>query len=117
MNLKYKTKFFANTQRDLVFHVVRAVCVAAMAYFMGQAVASGVSTLGAIIYSLFPVFVFGGILLLLETQKGNFAYLFSLPALSDIKASKKYLSLFVIMLTVGLLLVFYAGIRGFFCSR
>ncbi len=99
MNLKYKL-------RDLLLPAARVVCFAGMAYYVAQAIISGVNTLGAIIYSLFPVFAFGGILLVIEIQKGNFAFLFSMPALSDIKASKKYFPFFISILIVGVFLVF-----------
>ncbi|MGR3173292.1 MAG: O-antigen ligase family protein [Candidatus Scalindua sp.] len=112
MNLKYKTIFSNSTLRGLLLSVGRVVCIVGMAYYMGQAIASGVNTLGAIIYSLFPVLAFGGILLLLEIQKGSFASLFSLPALSDIKVSIKYLPFFIVILIGGVLLVFYSGIRS-----
>ena len=72
MNLKFKTKFSDNTPRDLLFPATRLVCLVGMAFFMGQAIVSGVHTLGTIIYNLFPVFAFGGIFLLIETQKDNF---------------------------------------------
>lgn len=112
MNFKYKTIFSDSTPWGLLVSVARIVCVAAMAYYTGKAVVSGVRTLGAIIYSLFPVITFGGILLLLETSKRNLSYLFSLPTLSDIKASKKYVPLLVSMGIVSVLFVLYSGISS-----
>jgi len=103
MNLKFKLK-------DLLIPLVRLICLVGMAYYIAQAIISGVSTLGAIIYRLFPVFAFGGILLILEIQKGNFAFLFSQPTLSDIKYLKKYFPIFIIILGVGVLLVFFSAI-------
>ena len=111
MNLGYKTVFSDRTRQGLLLSVTRVVCVIAMAYFMGQAIVTGVRTLGAIIYSLFPVVALGGILLLLETQKENLSLLFSPPALSDIKASKKYLPLFIFFLIGAVILVLYSRIN------
>lgn len=105
MNSKYKTMFAHSTPQGLLRSVARVVCVVAMAYYMGKAITSGVNTLGAIIYSLFPVFAFGGTLLLLETQKGNFAFSFSLPSPLDVKAFKKALAAAVIGLIAGVLLL------------
>lgn len=99
--------FAHSTPQGLLLSVARVVCVVAMAYYMGKAITSGGSTLGAIIYSLFPVFAFGGTLLLLETQKGNFAFSFSLPSPLDVKAFKKALAAAVIGLIAGVLLLHY----------
>ena len=110
MNPKNKTISSGRSPRHLLFSVVRAVCIGGMSYYMGKAVLSGVHTIGAIIYRLFPVLTFSGVLLLLETQQRNFEHLFSLPSLSDIKVSIKYFPILFICVIGSVLFVLYSSI-------
>lgn len=69
---------------QVILQVSRVVCVIGISYFTAQVILSGTKTLGAIIASLVPALIIGGILLVIELRKGNLKI--SLPALPNKRA-------------------------------